>query len=90
MGGLAFLHRAARMPPANFMGQVLRLPELRGARKAPARGMRPAAGSTYYCTRCGAERFVLAASGMIHCGPCGAWMRNITVAPSGDKPRPKP
>jgi ribosomal protein L37AE/L43A len=73
------------------MGQVLQLPELRGARKAPpAHGMKPARGSTYYCTRCGAERFVLAASGMIHCGPCGAWMRNITVAPaSSEKPRPK-
>jgi len=74
------------------MGQVLRLPELRGARKAPPeRGFKPVGGSTYYCTRCGAERFVLAASGMIHCGPCGAWMRNITVAPAGgEKPRPKP
>lgn len=71
------------------MGQVLRLPELRTARKAPqVRGLRPANGATYYCTRCGAERFVLAASGMIHCAPCGAWMRNITVTPN-DKPAPK-
>ncbi|HEX5611067.1 MAG TPA: hypothetical protein VFX67_00320 [Burkholderiales bacterium] len=51
-------------------------------------GLRPASGATYYCTRCGAERFVLAASGMIHCAPCGAWMRNITVTPN-DKPAPK-
>ena len=73
------------------MGQVLQLPERRGARKAqPERGTRTALGSTYYCTRCGAERFVLAASGMIHCGPCGAWMRNITVAPApGEKPKAK-
>src|SRR5262249_48142367 len=63
------------------MGQVLQLPDRRGARKAPVeRGTKSPGGSTYYCTRCGAERFVLAASGMIHCGPCGAWMRNITVA----------
>jgi len=66
------------------------MPELRGARRAPDRGVKPARGSAYYCTRCGAERFVLAASGMIHCAPCGAWMRNIIVAPASDKPRPKP
>ena len=68
------------------MGQVLRLPELRGARKAPPRIVRLASGATYYCTRCGAERFVLAASGMIHCGPCGAWMRNISVTPTDKAP----
>jgi hypothetical protein len=77
--------------PEKFMGQVLQLRELRGGRYAPPeRGTRPARGSTYYCTRCGAERFVLAASGMVYCGPCGAWMRNITVAPAAlEKPQPK-
>ena len=44
-------------------------------------GIRP--GPHYFCTRCETDRFKLFAAGTIHCANCGALMRNISVAESG-------
>jgi hypothetical protein len=48
---------------------------------APQAGIKP--GPHYFCTRCETDKFKLFSSGTVHCSQCGALMRNITVAESG-------
>ncbi len=53
--------------------------DLRDSR-APDAGIKP--GPHYFCTRCESDRFRLYASGSVHCGSCGAVMRNVAIAES--------
>ena len=65
------------------MENIVRLADYRKRRK-PARrpASDPAAGALYFCTRCDSGEFHLSALGMVHCGHCGALMRNLVVSPS--------
>ena len=63
------------------MENIVRLADYRKRRK-PARRPPAEQGSQYFCTRCDAGEFRLAALGMVHCARCGALMRNLLVTPS--------
>ena len=36
-------------------------------------------GPEFYCLRCETNSFRLYASGVVHCGSCGAMMRNLFI-----------
>lgn len=64
------------------LDNVVRLAEYRSKRNrrgageaAPANNWSP----QYYCLRCDADEFKLYATGTVHCGQCGALMRNLLV-----------
>jgi hypothetical protein len=66
------------------MATIVQLDQYRKPRRSPARTPAPvgtlsAGAPHYFCLRCDAERFQLYATGVIHCGQCGALMRNISV-----------
>ena len=65
------------------MENIVRLAEYRKRRKPARRAAAPAEiTAQYFCTRCDADEFKLSAAGMVHCGHCGALMRNLLVTPS--------
>ena len=65
------------------MENIVRLAEYRKRRKPAKRASAPAeVTAQYFCTRCDADEFKLSAAGMVHCGHCGALMRNLLVTPS--------
>ena len=65
------------------MENIVRLAEYRKRRKPAGRASAPAElTAQYFCTRCDADEFKLSAAGMVHCGHCGALMRNLLVTPS--------
>jgi hypothetical protein len=72
------------------MAQIVKLSEYRKAVTA----RRPGASTTaqqqvahgapqgaphYFCLRCDTDQFKLYPGGSVHCGHCGALMRNITI-----------
>jgi ribosomal protein L37AE/L43A len=59
------------------MENIVRLSEYR-KRKAP-RPAAPAAGASYFCTRCDSDEFKLSSAGMVHCAHCAALIRNLLV-----------
>lgn len=64
------------------MGQVIRISEfleLSASRRAASPPPEP--GSRYYCTRCGADHFLLSVSGTVICEKCKAVMRNLRISP---------
>lgn len=72
------------------MGQIVQLSQYRRpkARRTatPSVPPRATAGPTpphYFCLRCDTDQFKLFPGGTIHCGHCGALMRNITVSDRG-------
>jgi len=64
------------------MENIVRLAEYRKRRKAAKRAAPVEVTAQYFCTRCDADEFKLSAAGMVHCGHCGALMRNLLVTPS--------
>ena len=73
------------------MAQIVRLSEYRKAGSS----RRGAASTTtspqgvpngaphYFCLRCDTDQFKLYPGGSVHCGHCGALMRNIIVSDKG-------
>lgn len=69
------------------MAQIVRLSEYRkqGAARRPAATPSAAPASApqgaphYFCLRCDTDQFKLFPGGTVHCGSCGALMRNIFV-----------
>jgi ribosomal protein L37AE/L43A len=66
------------------MAHIVDLTEYREARKpAPRRDSAPASAYKpephFFCQRCESEQFKLFSSGIVHCGHCGARMRNLSV-----------
>ena len=66
------------------MENIVRLAEYRKRRKPARRASAAPVELTaqYFCTRCDADEFKLSAAGMVHCGHCGALMRNLLVTAS--------
>lgn len=65
------------------MENIVRLAEYRKRRKPARRACAPVElAAQYFCTRCDADEFKLSAAGMVHCGHCGALMRNLLVTAS--------
>jgi len=66
-----------------LMATIVQLDRYRKPRRTPQRAATPAAlpagAPHYFCLRCDGERFQLYASGSVHCGQCGALMKNISV-----------
>ncbi len=68
------------------MENIVRLAEYRKRRKPARRASAPAElAAQYFCTRCDADEFKLSAAGMVHCGHCGALMRNLLVTGSSSR-----
>jgi ribosomal protein L37AE/L43A len=68
------------------MENIVRLAEYRKRRKPARRASAPAElTAQYFCTRCDADEFKLSAAGMVHCGHCGALMRNLLVTASASR-----
>jgi ribosomal protein L37AE/L43A len=68
------------------MENIVRLAEYRKRRKPARRACAPAElTAQYFCTRCDADEFKLSAAGMVHCGHCGALMRNLLVTPASSQ-----
>jgi ribosomal protein L37AE/L43A len=67
------------------MAHIVDLSQYREARK-PAQRRDSAPVSAYkpephfFCQRCESEQFKLFSSGIVHCGHCGARMRNLSVS----------
>jgi ribosomal protein L37AE/L43A len=69
------------------MENIVRLAEYRKRRKPVRRAAAAPVELTaqYFCTRCDADEFKLSAAGMVHCGHCGALMRNLLVTASASQ-----
>jgi hypothetical protein len=69
------------------MAQIVRLSEYRkqgATRRRAATATTPQPGTPlgaphYFCLRCDTDHFKLYPGGTVHCGHCGALMRNIFV-----------
>ncbi|HZQ71994.1 MAG TPA: hypothetical protein VFB08_03690 [Burkholderiales bacterium] len=65
------------------MEKVVSLADYRRRRELrQARFHAPDGVPHYYCQRCDTDQFKLYATGTVHCGSCGALIRNIVVKPS--------
>jgi ribosomal protein L37AE/L43A len=71
------------------MENVVRLADYR--RRRAGRGAHGAqdSGAQYYCLRCDGDEFRLYATGVVHCGQCGALMRNLLVASTKSEDAPQ-
>jgi hypothetical protein len=67
------------------MQNVVRLDEYRKQRKGARAATQAPDAPRYFCLTCDVDQFKLYASGTVHCGSCGALIRNVHIFGSPDR-----